>query len=461
MNSINVILGENNIVISGDYSVSMGGKKQQLPFSIDQVMVSREGNTVHVRRSDDELDVACNFMTQLCTVDISPYYFGATAGLAGIYNNEPNDDFTGKSHDKLDDATAMASSWEVSSQECSSRNMNQKCDTISEACTALFEDLSSPFRSCFPLVDPKAFLQMCADDMCNSGDEAKTCASAAAYQYRCGLVGAVLETQPSCIVCSDANGDTFNSTQTKQTNMNGADVVFVIEEGSCLSGGGSGAMKKIFKKLGSLFSKNKLRSTTYQFVGFGGVQEQPHSYTVDNNLALSKKHLSRALKRVGQQSTVTKSGDALAAIHYASQLPFRAGAKPIIILLSCDECSQSSQVTVPQVQAQLERSGISFHHFNMQPITVSSPKVFGYNKDFGFDSSSNEVQTLTRSETDQCAVLATNAGGSVWNGGHVTREAGFTAKFTDYIIQQIPRKQQHTCTCGLNNSGIPTATCTM
>jgi len=465
MNSINVILGENNIVISGDYSVSMGGKKQQLPFNIDQVMVSREGNTVHVRRSDDELDVACNFMTQLCTVDISPYYFGATAGLAGIYNNEPNDDFTGKSHDKLDDATAMASSWEVSSQECSSRNMNQKCDTVPEACTSLFEDLSSPFRHCFPLVDPKAFLQMCADDMCNSGDEAKTCASAAAYQYRCGLVGAVLETQPSCIVCSDVSGDTFNSTQTKETQMSGADVVFVIEEGSCLSGGGSGAMKKIFKKLGSLFSKNKLRSTTYQFVGFGGVQEQPHSYTVDNNLALSKKHLSRALKRVGQQSTVTKAGDALAAIHYASQLPFRAGAKPIIILLSCDECSQSSQVTVPQVQAQLERSGISFHHFNMQPITASSgsPKIFGYNKDFGFDSSRSDlsVQTLTRSETDQCAVLATNAGGSVWNGGHVTREAGFTAKFTEYIINEIPRKQQHTCTCGLNNAGIPTATCTM
>ena len=39
MNSINVILGENNIVISGDYSVSMGGKKQQLPFNIDQVRI--------------------------------------------------------------------------------------------------------------------------------------------------------------------------------------------------------------------------------------------------------------------------------------------------------------------------------------------------------------------------------------------------------------------------------------
>merc|ERR1712136_297790 len=125
----------------------------------------------------------------------------------------------------------------------------------------------------------------------------------------------------------------------------------------------------------------------------------------------------KAFEQSSEKSRPTKHCDKIwrcsCCHHYASQLPFRAGAKPIIILLSCDECSQSSQVTVPQVQAQLERSGISFHHFNMQPITVSSPKVFGYNKDFGFDSSSNEVQTLTRSETDQCAVLATNAGGSV------------------------------------------------
>lgn len=465
MNSINVITAGSSIIVREDYSVAVDGKTTQMPFNLGEVMVSREGNTVHVRRSDEDLHVACNFVTELCTVDISPYYFGATAGLAGIYNNEPNDDFTGKSHDKLDDAAAMASSWEVSSEECSSRNINQECSTVPETCRNLFEDLSSPFRPCFPLVDPEAYLKMCANDMCNSDDESKTCAASAAYQYRCGLAGAVLETQPSCIVCSDVNGETFNSTETKQTQMSGADVVFVMEEGRCLDGAGAKSMRRIFKKLGGQLQNKKLTDTTYQFVGFGGAQEQPHSYTVDNDLFISKKHLPRALKRVSQQSTVSTSGDALAAISYASQLPFRSGAKPIIILISCDECSQSTEVTVPQVQSQLERSGISFHHFNMQPVDVTpgSRKLFGYNSDFEFDSTNTKssVQTLTRSETDQCALLATSAGGSVWHGDHVTREAGFSSQFSDYITSVIPKRQSHTCTCGLNDAGIATATCTM
>merc|ERR1712168_1488393 len=141
-----------------------------------------------------------------------------------------------------------------------------------------------------------------------------------------------------------------------------------------------------------------------------------------------------------------------------------AGAKPIIILISCDQCSQSSQVTVPQVQSQLERSGISFHHFNMQPIVQqSSPKLYGYNNDFVFDSANTKssVTTLTRDEvTDQCAILATSSGGSVWHGDHVTREANFSNLFGQHIASVV-QKKRHTCTCALNDAGIATATCTM
>merc|ERR1712157_12563 len=144
----------------------------------------------------------------------------------------------------------------VSSEECSTKNINQECSTIPESCKNLFENMGSPFRPCFPLVDPEAYLKMCANDMCNSEDESKTCASAAAYQYRCGLVGAVLETQPSCIVCSDAKGAAFNGT--KQTQMSGADVVFVMEEGQCLGSAGLKSMRRIFKKLGSQFQSKKI-----------------------------------------------------------------------------------------------------------------------------------------------------------------------------------------------------------
>ena len=136
-------------------------------------------------------------------------------------------------------------------------------------------------------------------------------------------------------------------------------------------------MRRVFKRLSAELQGKKLSDTNYQFVGYGGAQDKPHSYTVDRQLTLSKKvrqcvscihsnqwyvvkhasntimfliyfpqYLQRTLKRVSQQSTVSSSGDALAAISYASQLPFRSGAKPIIILISCDECSQSSQVRI-------------------------------------------------------------------------------------------------------------------
>lgn len=314
------------------------------------------------------------------------------------------------------------------------------------------------------MIDPAPYMQMCADSMCNTNDESMTCAASAAYQHRCGLVGAILETQPSCIVCSDISGTTFNSTETRETSLSGADVVFVVEEGECLAASNAKSFKRVFKKLASELQGKKL-DATFQFVGFGGVQDKPHSYTVGQDLMISKKHLQKTLKRVSKQSTVSSSGDALAAISYASQLQFRSGAKPIIILISCDQCSQSSQVTVPQVQSQLERSGISFHHFNMQPIVQqSSPKLYGYNNDFVFDSANTQssVTTLTRDEvTDQCAILATSSGGSVWHGDHVTREANFSNSFGTYIANVVNKRRTHTCTCALNDAGIATATCTM
>ena len=36
--------------------------------------------------------------------------------------------------------------------------------------------------------------------------------------------------------------------------------------------------------------------------------------------------------------------DSLSAISYASQLPFRAGAKPVIILIPCGGCDTDSKV---------------------------------------------------------------------------------------------------------------------
>ena len=78
-----------------------------------QFSVLLEGNTVRVQRTEGDLDVACDFTKKLCSVDVSPYYFGATAGMAGVYNNEPMDDFIAPSRESMDTPAALATAWEV------------------------------------------------------------------------------------------------------------------------------------------------------------------------------------------------------------------------------------------------------------------------------------------------------------------------------------------------------------
>jgi len=50
--------------------------------------------------------------------------------------------------------------------------------------------------------------------------------------------------------------------------------------------------------------------------------------------------LLKALKKI-TLSTEQANADTLGAISYATQLPFRAGAKPVIVVLSCDTCHDS------------------------------------------------------------------------------------------------------------------------
>lgn len=87
-------------------------------FYLLQMSVMLEGSTIHVRRNKGDLDVACDFTKKLCTVDVSPYYFGATAGMAGVYNNEPMDDFKAPSRQVVSTAAELAAAWEVMLHLC-------------------------------------------------------------------------------------------------------------------------------------------------------------------------------------------------------------------------------------------------------------------------------------------------------------------------------------------------------
>lgn len=50
---------------------------------------------------------------ELCTIDVSPFYYGVTGGLVGRYNNEPSDDVLSPGLEHVPDVTMRANTWEV------------------------------------------------------------------------------------------------------------------------------------------------------------------------------------------------------------------------------------------------------------------------------------------------------------------------------------------------------------
>ncbi|CAK8688943.1 unnamed protein product [Clavelina lepadiformis] len=467
LNSIEVIVGSQKVNVFSDYKVQVNGRVTQLPKQLDELSVMLEGTEVHVRDVKGDIDVACDFNKDLCSVDISPFYFGSTAGLAGIYNNEPMDDFTGPSHDKLDDAQAFAASWEVSDTLCTTNNTYRPCDSnrISRICSSLFEDLSSPLRACFPIIHPEAFMEMCRDDTCDADDDKKSCTAVSAYAHRCKLAGAPLPMPDHCVVCSDTNGEMYDASASRNMAVAGLDVVFVVEQGQCWSQGKLiKPIRKFMKQLGSSLSRARIRKNRFHVVGYGGASAfaDPHSHTFRSQAFTKKKNnVVKMLKKMSVNLEAAHA-DSLSAISYASQLPFRAGAKPVIILIPCGGCDTDSKMSYSDVEWKLRKQGVLFHH--MQPESISagsrSKTIYGFDDTTTFSSAADaSSSSIKQSKSDVCVRLATDTGGSVWDANLLSKPA-FDLKLSEYIVQRARSRTDMICSCKMNDAGVPSSVCT-
>lgn len=150
--------------------------------------VTRTGDVVTVKTAMG-LTVSCNFRTDFCSLDLSAFYFGVTGGLLGTFNNELSDELNSRRSVPAPDTDEFVHSWMVCLFWINISNIDlsivlisiifqvgRKCDTsntvtecrqkLSPLCVSLFEDSQSVFRSCFPVVDPQPFLDMCLQDTC-------------------------------------------------------------------------------------------------------------------------------------------------------------------------------------------------------------------------------------------------------------------------------------------------------
>lgn len=127
-----------------------------MPVMFDKVLVSRLSNTVTVSNKNGA-SVECDWNHDICTVHVSGWYFGKTAGMFGRYDNEPTSDIQKPSGESVSEIYKMADSWGVSSQCSTLQNLARRTEPLKtskeyEQCAAHFKSARSPFRPCFSLV---------------------------------------------------------------------------------------------------------------------------------------------------------------------------------------------------------------------------------------------------------------------------------------------------------------------
>eukprot|EP00058_Branchiostoma_floridae_P005945 XP_002591433.1 hypothetical protein BRAFLDRAFT_119260 [Branchiostoma floridae] len=218
----------------------------ELPLQDKNTVIRRDGQRIVVTNSNG-VAVTCDLTHDLCNVQVSGWYFGKTAGLFGIYNNEKNDEFTTSDGTKTQDLLQFTNSWDVSKSCRRSRNKASACapglqDSRAEGiCGKMFKDQSSPLRRCFNIVDVTPYHDMCKSDVCDNQNSIRPdtlpCNVTAAYIEQCRQAGVSINMPSKCVTCQKPDGSVFTEgEQTRITDtrkVNTADIVLVVEEKSC------------------------------------------------------------------------------------------------------------------------------------------------------------------------------------------------------------------------------------
>ncbi|MBN3303033.1 SSPO protein, partial [Amia calva] len=129
---------------------------------------------------------------------VTAEHHSATRGLCGVYNNNPDDDFTTIGGSVSQFAASFGNSWRVpdlQTEGCSDgAELGHSCDVVGEAGlrkeaeSVCHQLLQSPFTQCHSRVDPAPYLDTCLYLYCSQAPGERdwgTCDTLAAYAREC------------------------------------------------------------------------------------------------------------------------------------------------------------------------------------------------------------------------------------------------------------------------------------
>lgn len=348
----------------------------QLPIELDHgtTYVYQEENMVTVERKNNQFRLECNLKFNLCSLELSGWYYGKTAGLLGTMSNEQFDDHLASNGVIAKNIDSLAHSWAI--DDCVSDATNRVSSTmhedsvVSDFCENLFVNKSSEFGICFGVINPSEYASMCLDSL----TEAEACTVAMSYMQTCMFYDTYLRIPDRCTTCSMMDGSQVAEGRFKRlesgTVPQSTDVVFIVEAKSCNRDIKlNSSMELLITQMNKELNDRGLTGNRWSLIVFGGdgVYEQPRSIVLDGQIFT--KNMGRFVDYFDYVPVGSGNQDIFAAIGFASQLVFRAGVSKTFILMPCSHCESENQTV------SLFSSRRDLVRFHCSPIPLLIPQV--------------------------------------------------------------------------------------
>jgi hypothetical protein len=133
-----------------------------LPIAFGDVVINLDANVVSIESRKGFL-LKCNLDFDVCSLDVSGWYFGKLAGILGTMNNEIHDDFSTSTNEIVQDNIEMVNSWKL--KDCEETKsvapLPPLNDELIALCDSFFKRKTSYFTTCFDTIEPFSFYQIC------------------------------------------------------------------------------------------------------------------------------------------------------------------------------------------------------------------------------------------------------------------------------------------------------------
>ncbi|XP_055264785.1 uncharacterized protein LOC129545005 [Moschus berezovskii] len=148
--------------------------------------------------SEDGISITCDVHAGLCSLTLSVWQHGLSAGLLGTNDNEASNELMLPDGTVASSLEEFALAWQVAGDCRAVEKTRLACPEQSPTCRAFFHDPHSSLASCFRVVDPTPFLSLCTRDTCGTQERQPACTLAATYVHLCARGFVPVDPPPQC-----------------------------------------------------------------------------------------------------------------------------------------------------------------------------------------------------------------------------------------------------------------------